>query len=168
MANGQWSITIMDKNLGATEYLWQTPNNDALAYGDYYCWGWKTPFVTLPTNPNEEDWQQVQTIAPAWYHIPTINELIALVNMFTAVRPNAHSGDDFKDTFKMPFAGKRGPWDDQVRGQGSYGLYWSSSPNSEGSNSARRLNLNSSDMSANGSNDRTNGLSVRCFKDLAN
>lgn len=166
MANGQWSMTIMDKNIGATEYLWQTPNNDALAYWDYYCWGWKTPFVTLPTNPNEDDWQQVQTIAPAGYHIPTINELRALVNMFTAVRPNAHSGDDFKDTFKMPFAGQRGSWDAVVHGQGNNGEYWSSTPYN--SDEAYYLQLDSSIIVTQNHTYRSFGDPVRCFKDLAN
>ena len=165
MANGQWSMTIMDKNLGATEYLWQTPNNDALAYGDYYCWGWKTPFVTLPTNPNEEDWQQVQTITPAGYHIPTINELRALVNMFTAVRPNAHSGDDFKDTFKMPFAGQRGSWDAVVHGQGNNGIYWSSTPYND---EAYYLLLDSLNIFTQSHTYRSFGDPVRCFKDSAN
>ena len=166
MANGQWSMTIMDKNLGATEYLWQTPNNDALAYWDYYCWGWKTPFVTLPTNPKEDDWQQVQTIAPAGYHIPTIDELRDLVNIFTAFRPNAHSGDDFKNAFKMPFAGSRASDNASIYNQGTFGWYWSSSL--ESSNYAHRLLSNSSNIDLNGTENLNSGFSVRCFKDSAN
>ena len=66
--------------------------------------------------------------------------------------------------FKLPFAGRRNYSDASLR-QGSFGYFWSSSPDSAGSNYARRLGLDSSNVYANNNSYRANGYSVRCFKD---
>ena len=62
----------------------------------------------------------------------------------------------------MPFAGMRSR-NASVYYQGSYGYYWSSSPND--SDSASNLELLSSSVDADGDNFRANADSVRCFKD---
>ena len=67
--------------------------------------------------------------------------------------------------FKLPFAGYRYYSSASLDNQGSNGYYWSSSPSSAGSNNARYLYLNSSDVNANSSSRRAFGGSVRCFKD---
>ena len=67
--------------------------------------------------------------------------------------------------FKLPFAGDRSYSGASLDSQGSYGYYWSSSPDSAGSNIARNLGLNSSNVNANSLNRRALGRSVRCFKD---
>ena len=64
----------------------------------------------------------------------------------------------------LSFAGNRNYSTADLKNQGSNGNYWSSSPNSAGSNNARNLNLNSSNVNANNNNNRANGFSVRCFK----
>ena len=69
------------------------------------------------------------------------------------------------DYFKLPFAGGRNYYGASLNGQGSYGYYWSSSPSSASSDSARRLYLGSSNVNANFNLDRAYGYSVRCFKD---
>ena len=65
----------------------------------------------------------------------------------------------------MPFAGSRNYSTTDLDRQGSYGFYWSSSPNSAGSSYARNLYLRSSSVGADDGNPHAFGLSVRCFKD---
>lgn len=56
-------------------------------------------------------------------------------------------------------AGYRNKENASVNNLGTYGNYWSSSPNGE---NARRFRFNSSDANFNNSN-RANGFAVRCF-----
>lgn len=65
----------------------------------------------------------------------------------------------------MPFAGRRDIPDANLNGQGTFGLYWSSSPSSTSSDSARRLLLSSANVEASSYNGRAYGFSVRSFKD---
>lgn len=69
------------------------------------------------------------------------------------------------DYFKLPFAGSRNYDDASLNRKGSNGYYWSSSPYSGSSISARYLNLGSSFVRAGSSRGRAYGYSVRCFKD---
>jgi hypothetical protein len=70
------------------------------------------------------------------------------------------------DYFYIPFAGRRYYSYADLKNQGSYGNYWSSSPyGSDNPDSARYLYLNSSIVRARSYNTRALGLSVRCFKD---
>ena len=69
------------------------------------------------------------------------------------------------DYFYIPFAGLRDYSDASLILQGSFGYFWSSSPSSASSNSARGLNLYSSNVYASSYSDRAYGNSVRCFKD---
>ena len=71
----------------------------------------------------------------------------------------------FQNVFLLPMAGYRNYSDASLSNQGSFGLFWSSSPSSAGSNYARRLGLDSSYVYANLSDYRAFGFSVRCFKD---
>ena len=66
---------------------------------------------------------------------------------------------------KLPFAGRRYYFNASLNLQGSYGFYWSSSPDSASSNNARYLYLDSSNVSADYNDGRAYGYSVRCFKD---
>ena len=63
----------------------------------------------------------------------------------------------------FPLAGYRNQSDGSLNNRGSNGNYWSSSPN--GSN-AYNLNFNSSNVNPANNNNRANGLTVRCVKDL--
>lgn len=79
--------------------------------------------------------------------------------------PDSTKREAFMNYFKLPFAGYRDSSDASLDLQGSYGLYWSSSPYSAGSDRARLLSLNSSLVFADNDSLRADGLSVRCFKD---
>ena len=66
----------------------------------------------------------------------------------------------------MPFVGYRDYSTAAPDNQGSFGLYWSSSPyGSDGPDYASSLYLNSYNVYANDSSSRAYGFSVRCFKD---
>lgn len=100
IANGNRSMTIMDRNLGATEYLWETLNNETLAYGDFHqrwndYWFSSDPTTSITTSWDSITWwgdwytsstfitrynpykngkiwdRRGQYLAPAWYHIPS-------------------------------------------------------------------------------------------------
>lgn len=74
-------------------------------------------------------------------------------------------GKEFAEDFYLPFAGYRDYSNACVSGQGSYGLYWSSSPyGSDYPTYARILSLNSSGVGAYDFGYRANARSVRCFK----
>ena len=61
----------------------------------------------------------------------------------------------------MSMAGDRGYSSANVRDVGSYGFYWSSTPNNAG---VYNLRFQSSGISPNNNGDRPAGFSVRCFK----
>ena len=126
ISNWWYSITIQDKNIGATEYLWETAWNDALAYWDFYCWWGKNPFITLPTNEKEEDWSVMQTPAPNWYHIPTLAEMQALIKFMKVIRPT-HYKEQFVSALLMPRAGRRNPLDATIEYQWTNCCGWTSS-----------------------------------------
>lgn len=63
----------------------------------------------------------------------------------------------------IPLAGNRNNSSAALNNQGSNGNYWSSSPN--GAN-AYNLNFNASSVNPANNNNRANGFSVRCIKDL--
>lgn len=68
-----------------------------------------------------------------------------------------------KATINAPVSGNRNRTNGSMNNVGSNGNYWSSSI--DGSN-ARNLNFNSSGVNTSNSNNRANGLTVRCIKDL--
>jgi hypothetical protein len=63
----------------------------------------------------------------------------------------------------IPLAGNRNNGDGGLSNQGSIGYYWSSSPNNT---NAYNLNFNSGGVNPANNNNRANGFSVRCLKDL--
>ena len=130
-------------------------------------------------NPTDRQWP-----CPVWYHIPSAWEWSKIFEYWCKKNPskcdmdNMHEevwlyynyndqdiGTNFAGDLKLPFAGYRIYSTADLKHQGSFGLYWSSSPHSAGSNLARLLNLDSSYVRAVSSSRRAIGLSVRCFKD---
>ena len=67
--------------------------------------------------------------------------------------------------FHVPFAGLRDYTDASLKFQGSYGIYWSSSPKSPSSSDSRYMYFDPSDVTVDYDNFRVYGLSLRCFKD---
>ena len=205
MANGQWSMTIMDKNLWASvvyedwdtlseancgTYFQRWNNNwfawtgsvttsgtqvDTTGYGpwNYYTWTdfiiW-SPDWSNPSNDNlwgdTTDTEQArQWPAPSGYHVPSTTEWQNFIKFFNTIRPNAHSSNDFKTAFLIPFAGGRNNSNASPSSQGSFGGYWSSSPNPSNTNDSYYLYFTSSNIYTQYDNSRATGFSVRCFKD---
>lgn len=205
MTNGQFSFTIMDKNLWATQVYqdwdtlseancgkyYQRGNNnwfawtgsattsstlvDTTGYGpwNYYT---GTDFITAQydwSNPSNDNlWGDTtntevarQWPSPSGYHVPSAKERQNFVKMFNIIRPNAHSWNDLKNAFAMPFAGNRVYNTADTYGQGSYGWYWSSSPLYDLAND---LNIGSDYVGADSTGSRAYGFSIRCFKNTVN
>ena len=128
-------------------------------------------FITNSSSPN--DWASVDTngslrsaewsktdgssICPVGYRVPTITELTAETT--TASTPVNDIATAFNNFLKLPSAGLRG-----VAGslayQGTGGNFWSSSPNSNGSD---RM-YSATGSASTGLYGRAYGLSVRCLK----
>ena len=159
ITNWDYSITIMDRNLWANYYLWET-QNEADSYGSYTNWWCKT----LWWGKTEEDWSQTQSIAPNGYHIPSINELQSLINLMKTIRPKTYVSD-FKTELLIPFAWGRYSGGGGYSGKGSNAYLWSSTPN--GNPYAKEVRITSSAVQVDWWyqwNFKSRGLSVRCFK----
>ncbi len=98
-----------------------------------------------------------------WYHIPTQAERQWLYNTWLSLNPwQGANWNLFRDTLKLPLAGLR-DYDSasSVNVQGSYGYYWSSTPNGQ---YARTLLFFASYLNPGLTYYRALGFSVRCFK----
>lgn len=133
---------------------------------DFIIWSdeWSNPSNNNLWGDTTDTDQARQWPAPSGYHVPSATEWQNFIKFFNTIRPNAHSWDDVRITFLMPIAGNRKYDDASPTYQGSYGNYWSSSPFLSGSNDARSLSLDFSNVNANNNGDRALGFSVRCFK----
>lgn len=204
MQNGQWSFTIMDKNLWATQIYEDGDNLSETNCGKYFqrwnnnwfdwtgtittssvqvdttgYWPWNyytgTDFIipkynwSNPSNGNlrwdttDTEWAR-QWPAPSGYHVPSAEEWQNFVKMFEVIRPDAHSGINFKNTFAMPFAGYRTRDNGNINNQGYFGFYWTSSPRT--TTASYELVFWQTSQSASVSDQYPAcGYSVRCFKD---
>ena len=176
----------LDRNLGATQAA--VSSTDTNAYGYYYQWGRLTDGHQIPTSgttvtqssgdvpghanfikgsadwrstKNDNLWQGVNGInnpCSTGWRLPTSAEWSTLVtaegitNIATA----------YSSSLKLTVAGIRG-YLDTFSDQGSFGYYWSSSPDT-----INAFNLYFSDVIVNASNDhqRASGMPVRCVRDV--
>jgi len=107
-------------------------------------------------NATERQWP-----CPKDFHIPSVNELNALVDLYT----QEYDKSNFYMDFKIPFAGDRDNYNAQVSYVGSNANIWSSSPNGAWARYLalnNRGNLGVADWPY---NHRAYGFSVRCVKD---
>jgi hypothetical protein len=104
----------------------------------------------------------MQWPAPSWFHVPLNTEWKAVYNVWKALGGWSSDWTNFWIALKLPFAGNRYILDASPKGQGTDGNYWSSSRYS--ANNAYRLKFNSTALNPQDNNQRTNGFSVRCFK----
>lgn len=100
--------------------------------------------------------------APAWYHIPSKDENIALVAAMTALWIDTSNWNCMKTYMKMPLAGTRYRSSADVSNQGTNASYWSSSAGSN--DNASRLFFSSSGLMPHNELGRSYGSSLRCFK----
>lgn len=100
--------TIADKNLWATEYYWES-STESNSYWDYYYRGSQSSVSDWGTR-NEEDWEETQTPAISWYHIPTKWEWDSLLILWETIWVwtvwwlNIHPWNAVKRFLLLPFA----------------------------------------------------------------
>jgi len=177
----------MDRNLGAPGVA--TSFNDSTNYGDLFQWGrlddgHQTPTSATTTtkattdtpvdgkfiinsaypdydwrvSQNNNLWQNGLNVpAPTGWHIPTKLEWSALVSADGIINRDTA----FSSNLKLPVTGLRNS-NGALSNQGSYGYYWSNSPNSTKS---YYLVFNSDAISPDDSTYRAYGFSVRLIKD---
>lgn len=104
----------------------------------------------------------MQWPAPDGFHIPLISEFSWLKTIMDWL--GLTTWNNWKINLHMPFAGYRDYSTADLKNQGSYGLYWSSSPDSSSSANAYNLRIGSGTVYTEYWNYRALGLSVRCFK----
>ena len=114
--------------------------------------------------PTIEEWSELLKLWCEWkgYKYRTSNEWLVYVRDID--NDDKKIWKEFAEDFNLPFAGYRNYSNANISDQGSYGYYWSSSPESADSNFARYLYLSSSYATANNTGNRAYGFSVRCFK----
>ena len=106
---------------------------------------------------------------PEWWHVPSKNEWQTVYNTWINSSNKSISEfpwEDFAKDLKLPPAGRRYYNNLNFWSRGSYGDYWSSTP--DGSNSAYHLYFTSSSVYPQTSNYyRSYGFSVRCLKNYS-
>lgn len=178
----------MDRNLGASRV--STSSTDEESYGDLYQWGRRTDghekrtsqttstlsdsdtpghgkFITTGSSPynwrtpqNNNLWQGVNGTnnpCPEGFRIPTAAEWDAERTSWIS----NNSDGAFSSPLKLPVAGGRNSSSGLFGYIGSYGDYWSSTPNGT---VAQRLYFRSNNAYTGGYG-RASGFSVRCIKD---
>ena len=154
---------------------WCNPSNDNLRWwsGDSQDNNrWYDEENNVATNVENRQWP-----CDTWYHVPSIWEWNQVLE-YWAEENEIELEDDgglkynyttldwlkFQEDFKIPFAGSRYYYDAKVFSMGSYAYLWSSSPR-VGNDYARRFYLGPDGAHVNGSYDRADADSLRCFKD---
>ena len=99
--------------------------------------------------------------APTWYHVPSKDENVALIAAMTALGIDTSNWNCMKTYMKMPFAGSRGRSSAGVDSQGTDAFYWSYTASGV---RAYFIGFYSAGLNTQGVNYRSNGFSVRCFK----
>jgi len=125
--------TMSDRNLWATEYLWESAT-ESNSYWDYYYWGSQSPIAT--STWNEEDWQESdtgssQTPATSWFHIPSLTDWMTALtiwdNLWAWVSWWNRPWDDAKTYMLLPYAGLWDSDSSQYSYIGTAWYYWASS-----------------------------------------
>ena len=141
ITDGSKSITMMDKNLWATEVDYGASASTG-SYGDYYQWRWTTGyaysltsrsaidlwFITddnewSGTTANITDWWQGP--CPSGYYVPTPKEWQEVINIYTWAW---NSINLFYEAFMIPFAGYRSYGGANMTNVKSEADLWSASP----------------------------------------
>ena len=134
--------------------------NYCAASAGSYCWGNGTSYTGSPSSdPKSGTLYDIDAdICPAGWHMPTTTsggEYYYLYN--TAYAANA---TNFKTALSTPLSGNFG--NGSANGQGSYGVFWSSTWNS--TYNMRSLGVNASDVGPSSNNYRSIGNSLRCIR----
>ena len=108
------------------------------------------------------DISDMQWPAPDGFHVPLNTEWQAMYDIWTALGGWSSDWINFWIALKLPLAGDRFRWSSSVSDQGAYGRYRSSTRTN--ASNAYSIHFDSSVISPQTASQRSNGLSVRCFK----
>jgi len=132
---------VWNSNLSSYRYDWIVDQDDNLWWNN--SWAWTD--------------EQRQWPCPTWYHVPSQPEWSGIVTAWQWWSNWAN----MQTALKLPYAGFRHRNNGALINGGSYGYYWSSSPN--GTN-GHYLYFYSSKITPSHFNSRVYGFFVRCFK----
>jgi hypothetical protein len=174
-----WSSTVWATNTVAAyglRYQFGKSDNSWVNGSAWYSYDWKSPGWTniwsandwgvLDTNKTTATWSnsdstsrtKMQWPCPANYHVPTNAEWVAIN---TAGWWGATLWTNLSNTLKLPLAGDRLRNDGSMYNNGSYGLYWASSPYST---SGYNVTFGYTYVNPSDYYYRSYGLSLRCLK----
>ena len=154
--------------------------DDAVAWAWYTAWEWidiTNNEISVDTDIIQEkltawdgitienvctDISDMQWPAPDGFHVPLNTEWQAMYDIWTALDGWSSDWTNFWIALKLPLAGDRFRWSSSVSDQGAYGRYRSSTRTN--ASNAYSIHFDSSVISPQTTSQRSNGLSVRCFK----
>ena len=149
--------------------LWYDTTNDVLKVYDWTNWN----AVDTNTTYNAGEWIEIWTVqdysamqwpAPYGFHVPSNTEWQAIKDIWTTLGWWDSDWTNFWIALKLPFAGRRSYLNSSVSDQGTRGRYWSSSRSNE--TNAYYLYLGSAIINPQSYTYRSDGFSVRCFKNF--
>ncbi len=173
-AASYWPTNYYSGAKWITQSQWDSSDNRNLWWWSWdeksLNWMWwfdTTNFVVI------NSWAR-KAMCPEWYHIPSAWEWNALMYLwtsnsnYTTTNLNTLSSNsetsiwtNFGKDMMIPFVGTRSF--NSTAYAGTYGNYWSSSPD-DNANNARNFSLDADSLYADYDSYRANGYSVRCFK----
>lgn len=113
---------------------------------------------------NWTDYSAMQWPSPDGFHVPAITEWQWVKTIMDSL--SLTTWDNWRTNLHMPFAGMRLTTSAAIDFQGSYGIYWSSSPSGAADpDYAKYLVIDSAFVDATTGSYRAFTLSIRCFKD---
>ena len=110
-----------------------------------------------------QDYSAMRWPAPDGFHVPLSTERQAVKDIRVALGGWSSDWANFGIALKLPFSGRRSYSNASIYNKGTYGYYWSSSPDHSNASNSYYLSFNSSSINFQNFS-RANGYSVRCFK----
>ena len=95
-------ITIKDKNLWASKYLWEEWATDEEVIWDYYQWGKEEP-ISIDNYETEYSTPETREICEQWFHIPKENEWDNLKNYYHFYDNYWVADTSIFEKLKLPF-----------------------------------------------------------------
>lgn len=137
-----WTVTTSSTKINTSSYWpWNYYSSDTYTVWDANSTDWSTSQNdNLRWDVSNTEYAR-QWPCPSWWHIPSKMEFENLIEMFIAIRPNAHTWDDFKNAFAMPYGWLRWRQDASLINQPRNGYSLTSSP--YGGRDAALLQINS-------------------------
>ena len=157
----------VEANIPVTSVNWQYGDVTIQTGGNYTAGNWiditnDEIWLDGTYSGTAYDYSAMQWPAPSGFHVPLSTEWQSVKDIWTALGWWSSDWANFWIALKLPFAGYRRYSNADVRYVGSDGRYWSSSR--QNINNAYNLNLQQANLYPQDFDSRSDGLSVRYFK----